>query len=540
MRLLALLFLCTALGNAADVSGRWSGALTLTAPNGSVQTQPIYLILNQQNSTLTGSAGNDERTQNPIRNGRVTDDQIVFEVAAVSMRLRLNGAALEGTGSRGDPGMTAVFAAKRIAELTDADLLPRLLYEGSDRSPRILALREAVQTKGGMVVDEFWKSLAVSGAPLVESLTGNDQSYLVTFLWRGGEQTKTVMLVRGRFSQFQPANNLLSHIEGSDVWFKTLKLPRGSRFQYSFSENDPQSTIPPGTGERRTLHDPLNARHLPEDPGTPKDRWTSLLELPGALSQPWYAMRPGVPRLTVTKHRFKSEILNNERDILVYTPPGYERTKLPYPALYLFDGEDSDGLVFASQTIENLINDGKIPPIIVVRIANPSQAARDHELSCLPDFADFLARELVPYIRRNYNVSPDPAKTGVSGYSLGGLAAAYAGLKHPEIFGLVLAQSGSFWFEPTGADTAEPNWLAGEFIRAPRLALRFYIEAGVFEVDLQGRGGNILETSRDLRNVLLAKGYRVDYREFPGDHDYINWRATLADGLISLLGLTSK
>jgi enterochelin esterase-like enzyme len=143
-------------------------------------------------------------------------------------------------------------------------------------------------------------------------------------------------------------------------------------------------------------------------------------------------------------------------------------------------------------------------------------------------------------IRRNYNVSPDPAKTGVSGYSLGGLAAAYAGLKHPEIFGLVLAQSGSFWFEPTGADTAEPNWLAGEFIRAPRLALRFYIEAGVFEVDLQGRGGNTLETSRDLRNVLLAKGYRVDYREFPGDHDYINWRATLADGLISLLGLTSK
>jgi len=43
--------------------------------------------------------------------------------------------------------------------------------------------------------------------------------------------------------------------------------------------------------------------------------------------------------------------------------------------------------------------------------------------------------------------------------------------------------------------------------------------------------GNILETSRDLRNVLLAKGYKVDYREFPGDHDYINWRGTIADAL---------
>ena len=113
-------------------------------------------------------------------------------------------------------------------------------------------------------------------------------------------------------------------------------------------------------------------------------------------------------------------------------------------------------------------------------------------------------------------------------------------MKHPETFGLILAQSGSFWFEPTGADDAEPNWLTREFIRAPKLPLRFYIEAGIYEVDLQGRGGNILETSRDFRNVLLAKGYKVDYREFPGDHDYLNWRGTIADAIVTLFRTDGK
>jgi enterochelin esterase-like enzyme len=30
------------------------------------------------------------------------------------------------------------------------------------------------------------------------------------------------------------------------------------------------------------------------------------------------------------------------------------------------------------------------------------------------------------------------------------------------------------------------------------------------------------------------QGYEVHYREFVGGHDYLSWRGTLADGLISL------
>ena len=42
--------------------------------------------------------------------------------------------------------------------------------------------------------------------------------------------------------------------------------------------------------------------------------------------------------------------------------------------------------------------------------------------------------------------------------------------------------------------------------------------------------------NRHIRNVLQAKGYDVHYAEFPGGHDYLCWRGTLAEGLLVLIG----
>jgi enterochelin esterase-like enzyme len=75
-----------------------------------------------------------------------------------------------------------------------------------------------------------------------------------------------------------------------------------------------------------------------------------------------------------------------------------------------------------------------------------------------------------------------------------------------------------------------------EFLARRKLPLRFYLTAGTFEVDTDGNGGDILEGTRHLRDVLLAKGYEVHYEQFVGGHDGISWRGTLGNGLIALLG----
>lgn len=82
--------------------------------------------------------------------------------------------------------------------------------------------------------------------------------------------------------------------------------------------------------------------------------------------------------------------------------------------------------------------------------------------------------------------------------------------------------------------------MAKQFIASSKLPLKFYIDAGSFEFDSNGTGGGILETSRDMRDVLLAKGYEVHYQQFVGGHDYLSWRGTFADGLMDLIGTTSN
>lgn len=78
------------------------------------------------------------------------------------------------------------------------------------------------------------------------------------------------------------------------------------------------------------------------------------------------------------------------------------------------------------------------------------------------------------------------------------------------------------------------------FLERPKLPLRFYMDAGAKEIDLNGKGFDLLTSGRHLRDILLAKGYEVHWQQFRGGHDYLSWRGTLADGLMVLNGQANK
>jgi len=409
-------------------------------------------------------------------------------------------------------------------------------------SPAIEALRQQL-VHGEKNTDAFWQERARAGTPIVEPVDNDSQRTLVTFVWRGTHETRNVV-VDGSFGVGRIAESAMTQLEGSDVWYLTVRLPSGARFAYSLSPNDPLTFDPPRASQRMATvqSDPLNPNRWQCPPGASRYECRSMVELPGAPPQPWLVRAPNTAAGTVDKHKIKSELLKNERNISVYTPSGYRAGATPYALLVLFDEGAYLNAVPTPVILDNLIAASKIPPTVAVLIANPSQETRNRELPPNPAFADFLATELIPWIRAHYTVTTDPRQTVVAGSSFGGIAATYAGLRHPEIFGNVLCQSGSFWWAPdhdlsANADaTTETGWLAKEFIKSPKLPLRFWMDAGVFEVDTNGTGGGILEPSRHMRDVLLAKGYDVQYRQFASGHDYLNWRGTLADGLLALIG----
>lgn len=385
--------------------------------------------------------------------------------------------------------------------------------------------------------EAFWREVTASGTPLVEPLP--DGTFRVTFLWRG-ETARSVELLSGLRTG---DDRRLARLAGSDVWYKTIELPAGAHLAYSLVPDAPRLA---GANRRRAIlataqADPLNPRRFPDDPALAgRFDHESVLSLPGAPPQPETGAAAAG---TVTRHRLRSGLLGNERDIWLYTPAGYAAGP-PAPLLILFDADRYRRKVGVPAILDRLVADGQIPPVVVAMVENPSPEARASELPCDPDFAAFLATELLPWIRGQRDIDPDPDRVALGGASYGGLAAACAAYRHPNLFGAVLAQSGSFWWSPTRVPSergrydphSEQEWLTRAFVRSPRLPIRFVLQAGLLELSLAGEGAGILETTRHLRDVLEAKGYAVRHREFAGGHDWYAWRAALGPGLIELLG----
>jgi enterochelin esterase-like enzyme len=254
-----------------------------------------------------------------------------------------------------------------------------------------------------------------------------------------------------------------------------------------------------------------------------------------------------VPTGEIVKQDFASALLKNTRPIFVYLPPGYEKTAQPYDLLVVFDGETYIDVVPTPTTLDNIISEKRIAPALALIVGN-AKGMRGTELPCNPTFAAFLNSELIPWLRRSYNVTHDPRRVTIGGSSYGGLAATCAAYRYPETFGNVLSQSGSYWWTPpldpskpnSFSPGADPSYVAQLFVNSPKLPIRFYLDAGSLELDKTGEGGSILVPNRHLRDVLRAKGYEVFYQEFQGAHDYQSWRGTIADGLILLGGKSAE
>jgi enterochelin esterase family protein len=399
---------------------------------------------------------------------------------------------------------------------------------------RLTALHDELRQGHADALGRFWAEAQGRG-PLVEPLPGDAGRSLVTFLWRGDGGTRNVVVIGGPPPlQEKPR---LTHLEGSDLWYRTEVVPNDARIAYWFHVNVPDGPPPTTPAEYDKFIKACPAQADPLNPNRIEDR--SLLELPGAVPQPWIKPRADLPPRPMSEHTLRSAALGQDRTFAVYVPPGYDAKGKPCGLLVAFDG---DGLSEDPTTLDNLIAAGRIPPLVAVFVR---QRDRWHELTCSPTFVKFLADELVPWVRANYAVSTDPKRVILRGISLGGLMASYCAFQRPDVFGNVLSQSGSYqWFPEADITSsslpsfnAEPAWLTRQYVESPKRDVVFYLEAGRFE-DISHNG--LLTENRRFRDVLRAKGNTVHFSEFTGGHDPANWRGSFADGLIALVGTTEK
>jgi enterochelin esterase-like enzyme len=404
-------------------------------------------------------------------------------------------------------------------------------------SPRLAALQDRLKAGERSALDSFWKEINQRGTPIIEPAAGSDRDVLVTILWRGREETKSVFVF-----QIPGIEKPMARMLDTDLWYKTFRLSKGARFVYRLATNLPDSKqwtslARFGNAMRSDPLNPLQFAERANELNPYEVTIYSAAELPSAESQFWSVAQPKVPTGRVQRDKFISKALGNERPIWIYTPHNYAAGKKPYGLLVLSDGGLYLNSARVATTLDNLIGAGVIPPLVAVMLDNPD---RGRELSCSSAYADFLVQEVVPWARINYHATDRPEQTIIGGASLGGLAAACAAFKHPEVFGNVLSQSGSFWWKPDEEKNFE--WLTQQFATSPRLPVRFSFEAGLMENTSGGPPGRpvpppLLTANRNLRDALESKGYSINYTEFEGNHTMFNWRGTLASHLIALVGI---
>ena len=157
--------------------------------------------------------------------------------------------------------------------------------------------------------------------------------------------------------------------------------------------------------------------------------------------------------ITVGKlHTLSSEVLAEERDLLVYLPNGYDaQSKQSYPLLLVLDGRMN--FKMTASTIHSLAEGGAIPRMIVVGVANTD---RWRDLTPVPgfgiagtgggdDFVAFVKDELMPWIDQHYRLNGFKV---ISGHSLGGLTTLHLMNRAPELFDAYVSLSPSLeWGE---------------------------------------------------------------------------------------------
>jgi predicted alpha/beta superfamily hydrolase len=220
----------------------------------------------------------------------------------------------------------------------------------------------------------------------------------------------------------------------------------------------------------------------------------------------------GNPRYHV--YKFHSEILPDDRAVLVYLPEQYmEQGERRFPVFYLQDGQNLfDGRTSyiagrtwnAHTTADRLAREGQIEPVILVGVANTGlrrmaeyTPTHDYKLGGGEgrSYSRLLIEELKPFIDRTYRTRTGPGDTGVGGSSLGGLISLYLGFDRPDIFGKLAVISPSIWWDHrtilTIVNRTEPK---------PKVGI--WLDIGMAE------GARHIRDAELLCQILVDRGWR--------------------------------
>ncbi|MDI4648228.1 alpha/beta hydrolase [Cohnella hashimotonis] len=254
--------------------------------------------------------------------------------------------------------------------------------------------------------------------------------------------------------------------------------------------------------------------------------------------------------------KYRSELLDNERDIYIYLPPSYGlNVDRRYPVLYLHDGQNVFHPAYNGQSwnlhrvADRLIAEGRIEEIVMVGAANMEMARADEYTHALDgvDYARdkmditpkgelyerFLIEELKPYIDAVLRTKTGPAHTGLLGSSRGGQVTYHIGMRRPDVYGMIGIMSPYLYY--VNPENLSETRVYARFAGRPPLH-KIWIDTG-------GREGTLIleKHVQGLVDELLEAGYEPNrqlayYFDPEAAHTEADWEARVALPLLHFFG----
>ncbi|MFO0922404.1 MAG: alpha/beta hydrolase-fold protein [Pirellulales bacterium] len=221
----------------------------------------------------------------------------------------------------------------------------------------------------------------------------------------------------------------------------------------------------------------------------------------------------GVPTGKVTKHAWnESKIFpGTERDYWIYVPAQYTPQQ-PACVMIFQDGQGyvtDNGHSRVPTVFDNLIHQQAMPVMIGIFI-NPGQypstqgnkprSNRSFEYDSLGDlYARFLLEEILPEVRKQYNLTNDREGYALAGISSGGICAFTAAWERPESFSKVISYVGSF------TNIRGGHQYPALIRKTERKPIRIFLQDG--EKDLDNLHGHWPLANREMAAALKFAGY---------------------------------
>ncbi len=341
----------------------------------------------------------------------------------------------------------------------------------------------------------YLKRVRAEGNPLID---GNQ----VTFLWQG----ETAPMLIGDFNGWEGGIPARLEPVARDLWAYTTVFEPDAYLEYVFWDGS----------ERK--NDPLNRNRTPNGFG----KHNQFFYMPQAKTMDLTQRLDGVPQGEVFSLDLDPGwyLPGVQRRVHFYRPPVDE----PCPLVVVWDGQDYLRRALLPAIVDNLIAQGRIRPLALAMVENGGKV-RGAEYLCSEGTIKFLLDKVLPAAYGSLNlidVDAEPGQFGVLGASAGGLMALYTGLRLPQLFGKVLAQSGAYTldgFEFVVWDLAR---------RIDPEAIKIWLAAGCYEM--------LVDCNRGMAGLLEERGFDFRYHEYTGGHNYPAWRNDVPAGLEFLFG----